>query len=196
MQVVSSSPIGGRIVVFDKVIDEIPGGVGLNVARLNTEPGNEYVLAGTPVYVDYATRKAEIVKAIGILDGGTASAPRVSKFNHFLVGDIVNDGAVGAKITAIDRTNAAYDTLTVNTALTLVAGAALAEGSATGSSTALLFTPNGLIKSIVHIANGNADASVVIAGSVREDSLPYPFPTAFKTALSSGTGKSLFMFFT
>lgn len=196
MQITSDS-VAGRVVVFDSILDEVPGGVGLNVARLDYErAGKEYIQAGTPVYVDYAARTAEVCKSALAIDGGGSTTPRISKNNHFLVGDIMNDGTTGAKITAIDRdTSDDYDTVTVNTALTYAAGTKYLEGSATGSSTALMYTPNGLVKSISRIKEGNAEVAVVIMGSVREDALTYPMPTLYKTALRSATGKSLITFF-
>lgn len=189
--------MAGRVVVFDSIIDEVPGGVGLNVARLDYErTGKEFIEPGTPVYVDYAARTAEVCKTALAIDGGGATSPRISKKNHFLVGDIINDGTTGVYISAIDRDSSEdYDTLTVNTAITFAADTKYYEGTASGTNATLKYTPNGLIKSVSRIKEGNAEVSVVTMGAVREDALTYPMPTAFKTALRSATGTSLITFF-
>jgi len=194
MQIVTDS-IAGKKVVFESVLDEVPGGVGLNVTRLDYLTANkEYIQAGTPVYVVLSTRVAEVCKSALAIDGGGATTPRVNKLNHFKVGDILNDGATGAYISAIDTASAAYDILTVNTAVVYAAGTKYHEGTVTGSSVALKYTPNGLVKSAEYIKNGNADVAVVTIGTAREDALVHTMPTLYKTALRSATGTSLITF--
>jgi hypothetical protein len=182
--------------VFESILDEIPGGVGLNVARLDYETaGKEYIPAGTPVYVDIATRVAEVCKSALAIDGGGSTTPRLGKDHHFAVGDYLNDGTTGAKITALDKTTSAdYDTATVNTALTVTAGTKYQQGTVSGSSVVLLYTPNGMVKSPTRLVEGNADVPVVTIGTYREDALTYPLSAAYKIALrggTAGTGKSL-----
>jgi len=196
MQITTDS-FDGRHVVFEKILDEVSGGASLNVARLrSTDAGLEYIEAGTPVYYVAATRVAEVCKSALVIDGGGATTPRVAKKHHFKVGDYIGDGTTTAIITAIDTTSATgYDTLTVNTALTYAANTKYAQGSAvSGSNAALLYTPNGLVKSPVYIKDGNADVSIVTIGEAREDALPYPLSSAFKIALrggATGAGTSL-----
>ena len=188
MKIVTTSPFGGGAVVFDSIIDEIPGGAGLNVTRLDyTATGKAYIPAGTPVYYAPATRIAEVCKSALAIDGGGATTPRLQKNHHFKVGNILNDGTTGATITAIDTTSADYDIATVNTALVYAAGTKYCEGSASGASTALYLTPNGLVKSPAYIADGNADVPVVTIGSVRESALTYPINDLYKKALRGGT---------
>lgn len=195
MQIVTNSAFGGRPVVFDSILDEIPGGLSLNVTRLDyTTAGKEYLPAGTPVYFVKSTRVAEVCKSALAIDGGTSTNIRIGKNHHFKVGDYLNDGTTGAYISAVNTSNTAYDVVTVNTALTYAAGTKYQEGTASGSSTALKYTPNGLVKSPAYIKEGNADVPVVTMGMVREDSLTYPLTTAYKVALrggTSGTGVSL-----
>ena len=189
MKIVQSASFGGRGVVFDSILDEIPGGAGLNVARLDyTNSVKNYIPAGTPVYFVPATRIAEVCKSALAIDGGGSTTPRVQKNHHFLVGDILNDGTTGAGISAINTTASTdYDILTVNTALTVTAGTKYLQGSASGSSTAMYYTPNGMIKSSTYIGDGNADVPVVIMGLVREAALTYPIPSLYKIALRGGT---------
>lgn len=187
MQITTSS-IAGKVVVFDSILDEVPGGVGLNVARLDyLASGKEYIEPGTPVYVDYATRVAEVCKSTAAMAGSTGTSLRVGKKHHFKVGDIINDGTTGAIISAIDISNASYDVLSLNTSLTSTEGTKYQEGTVTGSSTVLKYTPNGLIKSGTYIKDGNADVAVVTMGQARLDSLTYPLTEAYKIALRGGT---------
>lgn len=187
MQIVTDT-IQGKKVIFESIIDEISGGLSLPVATLdylthNANVDKRYLPAGTPVYVDYDARTATVAKSTIALTGSTAQAIRVPKNNHFKVDDILNDGVTGATITGITTTVASYDTIAVDAALIYAAGTKYAQGSATGESTALTVTPNGLTKTEVYLADGNADVSVVTMGAVREDALTYPLPTAYATAL-------------
>lgn len=198
MQITSDS-IGGRLVVFDSILDEVPGGAGLNVTRLDnqkhtTDVDKRYLKAGCPVYYLESSRVAEVCKSAVAIDGGSGTSLRVAKDHHFKVGEFMNDGTTSALISAIDETEADYDTITVNTALTYAEDTKYAEGTVSGSSTALKYTPNGVTKSDVYIYDGNADVAVVTMGVVREDSLTYVIPDAYKVALrggTSGTGKSV-----
>lgn len=187
MQITNGS-IAGKYVVFDSILDEIPGGAGLNVTRLDyTTSGKEYIEPGTPVYYDPATRIAEVCKSAQGVDGGTTTAVRVTKKHHFKVGDYLNDDTNGAYITAINTTNSAYDVISVNTALTNGASVKYQEGTVSGTSVVLKYTPNGLVKSQIYIKDGNADASIVTMGTARESALPYPLTATYKKALRGGT---------
>jgi hypothetical protein len=189
MQITTGSITGGKV-IFESILEEIPGGVSLDVTRLdNTKVDTtlsvdkRYLKAGAPVYVDLTTRVAEVCKSAWGITGGGATTPRVSKNNHFKVGDFINDGVTTGLISAIDATNADYDIITVNTALLYAAGTKFGEGTVTGSSVALAYTPNGVVKADTWIADGNADVAVVTMGSVRGDALDYPINTLYAAAL-------------
>lgn len=194
MQITTDS-FGGRLVVWDSILDEVPGGAGLNVTRLdytkhNANVDKRWIQAGTPVYFDASTRIAEVCKSALAIDGGGSTTPRVGKNHHFKVGDLINDGSTSGYISAIDETAAAYDVLTVNTAITVTAGTKYAEGSASGTSALILYTPNGVIKSPTWINDGNADVPVVTIGTLREADLTYPLPDAYKIALRGGASQT------
>lgn len=187
---ITSKTIAGKKVVFESILDEIPGGVGVNVTRLDYTKVNEtlsvdkrYLKAGAPVYVDIATRTAEVCKSALAINGGGATTPRVGKNHHFKVGDILNDGVTSSTISAIDETVAGYDILTVGEALLYAAGTKYGQGSATGTSAALTYTPNGLTKEDIFIGDGNADAAIVTIGSVRADALEYPINALYAAGL-------------
>ena len=61
---ITETSIPGRNVVWESILDEVPGGVSVDVTRLDyTADGKEYLPAGTPVYVDLSTR-SEVCKSV------------------------------------------------------------------------------------------------------------------------------------
>jgi hypothetical protein len=194
--------IAGKKVIFESILDEVPGGVSLVVADLdylthNANVDKRYLPAGTPVYVDIADRTATVCKSTTALASSSAQAIRVPKLNHFKAGEILNDGVTSATITSVTTSVATYDTIAVDAALIYEAGTKYGEGSATGTSTALYLTPNGLTKDDVYLEEGNADVAVVTMGTAREAALSFPVNALYKAALrggTSGTGTSLITF--
>ena len=194
---ITNKTIAGKKVIFESILDEIPGGLSLVVADLdyltnNANVDKRYLPAGTPVHVDIAARTATVCKSTIALASSTATAIRVPKNNHFKVGEILNDGVTSAAITGITTSVATYDTIAVEADLIYAAGTKYGEGSVTGTSTDLYLSPNGLTKDNIYIGNGNADVAVVTIGSAREDALTYPINALYKVALRGGTsGTSL-----
>lgn len=201
MQITKDS-IAGNKVIFESIIDEIPGGLSLPVADLdylvhNANVDKRYLPAGTPVYVDIAARTATVCKSAVALASSSAQAIRVPKLNHFKVGELLNDGVTSAEITSITTTVATYDTIAVDAALISTEGTKYGEGTASGSDTTPYLSPNGLTKDTVYLADGNADVAVVTMGTAREAALSFPVNTLYKVALrggTAGTGKSLITF--
>lgn len=193
----------GRKVVFENILEDIPGGVSVNVTRLDyTASGKEWLPAGTPVYVDLSTRTAEVCKTVAAAGTGDATHLYVSDDHHFKVGDSITDFSYCRIISSISASGDDYELITVPSGLIYTSGTIYAE-AATGAASAYeaasaaqacLYLPNGLVKSAVNIENGNGDAAVVKMGTVREDALTYPLPSAFEVALrggTTGTGTSL-----
>ena len=198
MQITTDS-IAGSKVIFESILDEVPGGCSLVVADLdylthNANVDKRYLPAGTPVYVDIAARTATVCKSVSALDSSATRGIRVPKNSHFKVDEILNDGVTSATITSITTSAATYDTLNVDANLVYAKDTAYGEGSVTGTSGALLLSPNGLTKDSVFMGEGNADVAVVTMGTAREAALPYPINALYKVALrggTAGTGTSL-----
>ena len=196
---IGTDSISGRKVVFENILEEIPGGVSLEVVtRLDyTAAGKEYLKAGAPVYVDLSTRIAELCKSTLSSVAIDATHLYVPAGHHFLVGDSITDGSFCRIISAISASGTTHDVITIPSGLVITAGTKYLEaaaGAASAYSTSLAYTPNGLTKHDVYIADGNADVAVVKIGTVREDALEYPLPSIYKVALrggTSGTGTSL-----
>ncbi len=153
--------------------------------------GLAYLLKGAPLYVDYTSRVANVVKSATVIAGGSATVTRVSKGSAFKVGDVISEavGAIAVAITAVDTTNAAYDAfthLTVTTAFT--AGNVLFEADAVGATSAYLFTANALLSDNVKVATATGSTTVTaIIGAleIQEANLPFPISAEVKTALTN-----------
>lgn len=75
---------------------------------------------GVPVCVDFDSMSAAVCKTGLVVEGGTTTAPRVAKGHLFVVGDQVAKAEATAAVTikSIDTTNADYDVITFDKALT------------------------------------------------------------------------------
>jgi hypothetical protein len=196
MQITTDS-ITGKKVVFESILDEVPGGVSLEViTRLDyLTSGKEYLKAGAPVYVDLSTRIAELCKTTKSEVVIDATHLYVKNNHHFKVGDSITDGTFSRIISAI-AASGSYDIITAPSGLVYTVGTIYNEATAGAASafSAYAYTPNGLIKDDVYIKDGNADVAVVKMGTVRGDALDYPLSAANKIALrggTAGTGTSL-----
>lgn len=187
----TSETISGRDVVFDLVLEDIPGGASLDTTRIPAD--TEWIEAGTPIYYVASTRVAEVVKTAKIYAeaSGAASTPKIVKGSLFKAGDYITDGTINWVISSIVATGASYDTFTLGGSLvTTAVDTVLIQGtSAASGTTTAYYTPNAFVKDWVCVGDGtalydNADASLVVRGAVREGSLPFPLTSTFKTALA------------
>lgn len=177
-----------KVVWDEATADRASGGFTLLSAALSAVA---YILKGAPLYVDYASRIAQVVKTATVIAGGSATKTRISKGSSFKVGDAVSQevGAVAVAVTAIDTSNAAYDELThltVTTAFT--AGNVVFEADAVGATSAYKYTANALLSDNAKIASasGSTTVSAVIRVlEVQEANLPNPISAEIKTALTS-----------
>lgn len=174
------------LIVFVKKIEDIPGGVTLAAADVT----QAVIGAGTPVGKDanglfhvIKTAKAQANAA------NNATTYKVLKGHNIKVGDFLSTGAlkIAYAITAIDTSNADYDTLTVGTTLgvAVTAGDILitAAAEATGNTSAFKYTPYGLLGSDVQIVSGdNHLVDVIVRGTVRDANI-WPVHADIKTAL-------------
>lgn len=84
-------------------------------------PNGTVVRRAVPVYVDFDALSAAICKTATVLAGGTTTKPRLPKGHYFAVGDAITkygDNSELVLITAIDKSNTEYDTLTLQSAYT------------------------------------------------------------------------------
>lgn len=83
------------------------------------------VRRATPVFVNFDEMSATVCKVASVLDGGTTTKVRVPKGHYFTKGDNVfkyGDAAPAlVTVNEVDRTNSAYDVLTLSKDITGIA---------------------------------------------------------------------------
>lgn len=136
--------------------------------------------AGTVIGFDEATRKAKVCKVAvaqaTALDSATTY--RVKKGHLLKVGSTINaTGGTARAITAIDTSNASYDTLTVGTTL----GVAIAVGDDIYIDDAGFTGVKGLLFEDTTVV-GETEISVVLRGTVYERRIN-PIPAVQKAEL-------------
>ncbi len=175
---ITRTPTKSGIPVYQgtaKDIQLLQGGCLLNTTGLTA--GN-IIPAGTPVVYDEVTRVASILHNARAQANAGASAVNypVEKGHSLAVGDYLASGAVGGKafaITAIDTSNASFDTITVGTTIGAVtAGDLLFASTETGATASALPAINGLTYDEV-IVSSNISLSVVIRGTVYARRVPW-----------------------
>ena len=134
-----------------KEVKMLPGGFSMK----NTFPVGSVIRKSSPIYVDFATMSAAVVKVGKVLTGGTTTAPRVSKGHNFVVGDLVMKiGATGKAVTvsSIDKTNSVYDVITFSAALTgVAAGDFVQEAVADSDNFKVKYTANMVLGADVEV---------------------------------------------
>ena len=119
-----------------------------------------------------------------------AVAIQIAKNHVFKVGEAVTIGGAltGASdvISAIDKTNAAYDTITLSGAI----GAAkindvlvLVTAKAAAKAAKFKYTPEVITMNKVDVTVANQQSGLLVRGTVNEAVMPYPVDDAIKALL-------------
>lgn len=147
-----------------------------------------WILKGLPMYVDYASRVAEIVKTAVVVAGSTTTATRIEKGSLFIVGDAIANviSGNGVAITGIDTTNADYDVLShLTNGGAFAADTILFEAAAVGTGdAAYLFAANALLSDNTKMVGSATVTAVISAQEIIEANLPAPITSEVKTALN------------
>lgn len=162
-----------KVDAFVTKLEDIPGGGTVAVTELTQASVEE----GTPVGVD-SNGLFHVVKTAKVTDAATSSATeyKVAKGHNLKVGEFIalKTGGKAYAISAIDTSEADYDTITVGTTLGLAAAAgdvifqAAAESATTTS--AFKYTPIGLTGTGFDVVSGNNHTSdIVVRGTVKKD---------------------------
>jgi len=119
-----------------------------------------------------------------------ATAIQVKKGHAFKIGDFVVDSALALKadkITAIDTSNADYDSLTIEAAIGGLAEGAIIVKAAAEASTAgagsYSYTPEGLTINSVDLTLSNQTSGVLVRGTVNETNMPQFVDATIKAKL-------------
>lgn len=141
MQNFRKGPDTRRAVAFWEKSEGIPGGGTLDLT--NTNPINTRIPAATICGFNATSGLWSIIKAATMQAAATNSATAypVLKGHQFKVGDFIGlgPGAKSVTISAIDTTNAAYDTITVDATLgsAVVLGQSLTQANAAATTSVL-----------------------------------------------------------
>lgn len=164
----------GDIPVYQLVHEVSQGGYTLDTDGLVE---GSIIPAGSVIIADDATRKAKVLKSASVVEVAAADALvyRVAKGSQIAVGDNIGLGLKGKAypVTAIDKSNANYDALTVGTTLgASTVGAPLFQSSTTGATnSALSGTPTGLLYE-ARTVEPNTTLTVVLRGTVYARRIP------------------------
>jgi len=189
---ITSDTIEGRNVVFDNILEDIPGGVSLDKTRVPSTL--TYLKAGTLLNVTKSTRVAEFIKtAKCVADSDDGDNVRVAKGHLFAAGDYVTDGYVVAAISSITTSEDDYDILVVGTTLVNYAAGVILVESASGKATTKGATVTVTIaenKTItVTDPSGKAAGLIVSIASADDDNLDVSFSgKTLSIALANTTG--------
>jgi hypothetical protein len=182
--------------VIQKCLEDVPGGLTLVTSEI--PDAITCIKSGTIVEFSEATRLAHVVKTAVKNTTESGTDYKVNKNHLFKVGDYIAKtvGSAAYAITAIDTTNASYDTISVATTLgSLTDLDVLFQSSAAGASAAAYkYTAGGFVKETISFVNPplwdnkktNAVITVMQRGTVYENRLPYSATAAIKTALGAG----------
>lgn len=155
---------------------DIPNGVTVKSAELVSgsilKEGTAIGKGSDGLY--HVEKTALVVEAVA----ASGTSIKIAKGSHFKVGDFVMSAVNGKAyaITAIDTTNATYDTVTIGTAIGEIAKDAiimLADGEHASSGAAFKFAPKALTGDSYDVeALSNNLVSAVTIGQFKESVIP------------------------
>lgn len=152
-------------------VADIPGGVTVSVATL----GGATLFEGTPIGKG-ADGLFQVIKTAQIVTdaGDAATSYEVAKGSHFKVGDrFATASANGVTITAIDKSNAAKDVITVDKTLGVAVKAGECAFESSGANKSLKYSPVAVSGNNESIEAGdNVFEPAWVIGVVRESNAP------------------------
>lgn len=164
---------------FDTV-KRLSGGVNFEDKNV---PEGTMLMPLTPLAVDLKTRKAVAVKNVKVVETANGTAIKVAKYSLAYVGMHLGNGEAGATVSAIDKSNASYDLLTVSAALDVAAGDVLFESAADDGATPKA-TANFLNYATTTVVAGATVTPIYRAYEVQESRLYAPISEKDKETLS------------
>jgi hypothetical protein len=153
-------------------IADVPGGVSVKTAEL----GGSALQEGTPLAYSSSDGFYHVCKTAKVVTAAAndATSYEIAKGSHFKVGDyFATEGANGKQITAIDKSGASKDVITVGTTL----GAVIAEGviafESTGGNKTVKYAPTAIAGESSDVtASENLFASAWVIAVVRKGNAP------------------------
>lgn len=164
---------------FDTV-KRLSGGVNFEDENI---PEGTMLMPLTPLAVDLKTRKAVAVKNVKVVESSNGTAIKVAKHSLAYNGMYIGNGETGAAVSAIDKSNAAYDLITVSASMEVAAGDVLFE-SAGADGAAPKAKANFLNYAITKVEKGATVTPIYRAYEVQESRLYAPISEKDKETLS------------
>lgn len=142
-----------------------------------------------PVRADLAKRTCVVVKNVKVVEVATAEATeiKIAKNSLVEVGQILGTGAKGAKVTAVNKSNAAYDVVTLETAFgaKIAKGTILFEASAADGTTPKN-TANFVVYERTKVESGIVLVALTMqAFEIQSEKLVLPFTESDKASLTA-----------
>lgn len=143
-----------------------------------------------PVYIDFANKKAypiiNVVVHEAYTTGATALTLKVKKGSGVAVDMFIGNGTKGCKVEAIDKSNAAYDSLTITAAFgaDLAAGDVLFQTTAVGGTTQK-YKANSLNYAPVKKETGAKITGIIQIYEIYSSKITYPFSAKDKGDLGA-----------
>ncbi len=166
-----------------ETVYRLSGGFNLDISNL---AGVDAIPPLTPVVIDFVTRKAVAVINVEVVESISAGATalKVKKGSLVGVGAHLGNGSNGGTVTAIDKSNADYDLVTLAEGSTLVAekGAVLFEATAVGGKSAKR-TANFLNYAWTKVVEGATITAIGRAYEIRPTRLIAPISEKDKASL-------------
>ena len=151
-------------VIFEKIFAEKPGGGML--------PNQSYdVPAGVALGYD-SNGKLAVIKAYKVVAAAESSdtSIKIAKGSGIAVGDVLATGKKGVASTAVDKSNAAYDTVTVSMGVALAEGAILYQAASASASAAVpVYTPKYILGTNVFAGEGDKEVKLVNGANIRKE---------------------------
>lgn len=187
---VESSNDSERPLMLEKILEDIPGGG--TIEKDDFKSVTEAMPEGTLLAKDsnglyHPVKTAELYEEAAV----DATAYKVKKNHEFKVGEFFMDAGKTSKayaITAIDTSNADYDSITVGTTLgkVLAVGTVMVQASAQAATLGAgtyKYTPDGIALNSVDLTKANLGCGILVRGTVIQSLLPYPVDSNIKALL-------------
>ena len=180
---------------IEKMLEDVIGGGTIDRADLDVLFANVQFDELPPLVLvgkDSVTGVYHVVKTAEMhADAAVDAVVYQVKKNHvFKVGDkITKSGLAGIAntISAIDKTNADYDVITVASTLAVASTGdvlVLADADATAGSAAYKYAPECITMNKVDITVANQQSGLLVRGTVNESVIPFPIDATLKAALN------------
>lgn len=174
-----------------ETVYRLSGGFNLDISNL---AGVDAIPPLTPVVIDFVTRKAVAVINVEVVESivAGATALKIKKGSLVGAGAHLGNGSNGGTVSAIDKSNADYDLVTLVEGSTLAAekGAVLFEATAVGGKTPKA-TANFLNYAWTKVVEGATITAIGRAYEIRPTRLIAPISEKDKVTLG---GRFLFTY--